>query len=225
MKKFLLILVLVCVGVVSKASDSLDVKTLQTRLNNGETPKQLITAGAKRDDLYGLKYQGGHIFYFFPNDTAGMVIGPKDLSYPYDKNKTQIAWNCRDTLIGANERAIGSGMRNSIKIKEAGCKLYDVDNKIWMLPAAELCLDYKGGGYDDWFLPSKDELHEAYMKLSYTGKVKFGNKDFWSSTEVNKTFAAIEYFKDGGREHEMFGQSNFKKFYFYWVRPVRVFKM
>lgn len=223
MKKYFSALVLLLLLISTYAADSLKVKSVQARLDAGETPRQIIKSGVPMEELYAKRYQGGYIFYFFPKDTSGMVIGPKDLSYGYDKNKTQVAWNCRDTLVGAKERAIGSGMRNSLKIKEAGCKLYDVDRKLWMLPAAELCLDYKGGGYDDWFLPSKDELHEAYMKLSYTGKVKFGNKDFWSSTEVDKKFAAIEYFKDGGREHEYFGQSNFMKFYFYWVRPVRVF--
>lgn len=196
---------------------------IQKRIDAGETPKQIIRSGVPMDSLYGVYYQGGHIFYFFPEDTSGMVVGPKNLTYTYDTSKVRIVWSCRGKNTGATDRAIGAGKKNTEKIINAGCTLYDADEKRWMKSAAELCVHYKGGGYNDWFLPSKDELHEIYMNLGYTGKVDFGNKEFWSSTEVNEDFAAVEHLKYGWREFELFGQSNFMKFHWYFVRPVRIF--
>lgn len=48
--------------------------------------------------------------------------------------------------------------------------------------AKSLCSEYRGGGYSDWYLPSKDELNLVYINLRITGKIS-GNDWFWSSSE------------------------------------------
>ena len=200
----------------------LHAQTIQERLNKGETPKQIIKSGVPKDSLYGNIYQGGHIFYFF-KDTTGMVFGTKDLAYDYDSTKTRIIWSCRMIVTGSTDTHIGAGLENTKKIKEKNCPLYDPDAKEWMISAAELCLLYKGGGFNDWFLPSKDELHEAYMNLSHNALVHFNEMEYWTSSEKDGEFAWIEHFK-GPSEYEMFGQSYYRKFYKESVRDVRVFK-
>lgn len=47
--------------------------------------------------------------------------------------------------------------------------------------AKEMCSEYRGGGYDDWYLPSVEELNFIYVNLKLTGKI-IGGTDFWSST-------------------------------------------
>lgn len=199
-------------------------QSIQEKLNSGTTVKQLIKTGTPKDSLYGKIYQGGYIFHFFDKDTTGMVFGLKELAYPYDTAKSHIIWSCRGVFTGATGTAIGTGLENTLKIKKANCPLYDPDEKTWMIAAAEICLEYKGAGFNDWFLPSKDELHEAYMNLSYSSLVDFDNHSYWSSSEKDVEFAWIEHFKFGPREFEMFGQSYYMKFYGDYVRPVRIFK-
>ena len=199
-------------------------QNIQEKLYEGISVKQLIKEGIPKDSLYGKIYQGGYIFYFFDKDTTGMVFGLNELAYPYDTAKSHIIWSCRGVDTKATGTAIGTGSLNTQKIKTANCPLYDPDEKTWMISAAEICLEYKGEGYNDWFLPSKDELHEAYMKLSYSSLIDFDNHSYWSSSEKDVEFAWIEHFKFGPREFELFGQSYYMKFYGDYVRPVRVFK-
>lgn len=198
--------------------------SIQIHLNSGSSPKSLIQNGVPMDSLYGMVYQGGYIFYFFPEDTSGLVIGMKNLVYHHDTTLKRVIWSCRNVNTGASETAIGSGLRNTLKIKKADCNLYDPEKKKWMESAAEVCLNYSYKGYDDWYLPSKDELHEAYMKLCFSSKINFGGKNFWTSSEKDNQFAWIEHFQFGWHEHELYGQSYFRKFYAYFVRPVRTFK-
>jgi len=47
--------------------------------------------------------------------------------------------------------------------------------------AAQLCTSLNYNGYDDWFLPSKDELNFMYVNLKQRGNF-FGNW-YWSSSE------------------------------------------
>ena len=48
--------------------------------------------------------------------------------------------------------------------------------------AKTLCSEYRGGGYDDWYLPNNDELNYIYQNLRKSGKI-LGNEWFWSSSE------------------------------------------
>jgi hypothetical protein len=48
--------------------------------------------------------------------------------------------------------------------------------------AARLCADLSISGYNDWYLPSKDELNKLYLNRGFIGGFTTGN--YWSSTEV-----------------------------------------
>ena len=224
MKKAILSSLISIVSFFTFAQNTVQVDSLQLRLDNGESPKAIIKSGGSMDSLYAKVYQGGYIFYFFPEDTSGLVLGLEDLKYKDYTPANKIIWGCRNNLVGAKETKIGSGLRNTMKISKANCTLYNTDDESWMKSAADICLEYKTGAYDDWYLPSKDELHESFMKLSYTSKVEFGAFYYWTSSEKNDQFAWIENLKSGYREYDLRGQSYFRKYYARYVRPVRNFK-
>ena len=62
--------------------------------------------------------------------------------------------------------------------------------------AKTLCSKYRGGGYDDWYLPNKDELNYIYQNLRKSGKI-LGNSKFWSSSLNYNGDAWEQSFSDG----------------------------
>ncbi|MCB9283150.1 MAG: DUF1566 domain-containing protein [Lewinellaceae bacterium] len=140
----------------------------QTRLNAGETPCDLLDDGFTPNDLYGLTYQGGFIFYINNSGPgcAGLVSAPVSQSLA-------ALWGCNGVPFGTGA-GVGTGAQNTINIL-AGCSQSGI--------AAEWANQYTGGGYTDWFLPSKDELNLMYVNLRLNGKGNLGNFRYWSSSE------------------------------------------
>lgn len=83
--------------------------------------------------------------------------------------------------------------------------------------AKTLCSEYRGGGYSDWYLPSKDELNLVYINLRRTGKIS-GNDGYWSSSEGNYNSAWSQRFSDGHQNIYYDGKGNARS-----VRAVRAF--
>ena len=50
-------------------------------------------------------------------------------------------------------------------------------------------------GYDDWYLPSKDELNKLYLNKDAIGG--FVNATYWSSTQSSSTLAWFQIFSTG----------------------------
>lgn len=92
--------------------------------------------------------------------------------------------------------------------------------------AKTLCSEYRGGGYSDWYLPSKDELNLVYINLRRTGKIS-GNDWFWSSSEDNNSDHAWEQrFSDGEQDssnYDIYGHKRANKNNTNSVRAVRAF--
>jgi hypothetical protein len=68
--------------------------------------------------------------------------------------------------------------------------------------AARLCTNYSFGGYNDWFLPSKDELNQIYLQAEKIGGIDKTDL-YWSSTEyagttiTDQNIAWLQLFIDG----------------------------
>lgn len=86
--------------------------------------------------------------------------------------------------------------------------------------AARVCAEYsvekEGVTYEDWFLPSKDELNLMYRNLYRQNLGGFSVDGYWSSSEDYAYDAWRQGFYDGS-------QYNFNRSYDYRVRPVRAF--
>ena len=212
---FILTFTLLCFQLFAQNTPELP-KAVQTKLNEGTSPEQIIKEGYPLDSIYGKDYQAGIIFYYDSITHNGMVMSKKDIHYPYNINATEIYWNCVDTITGAKATKIGKGQENSNKIIATRCKLYNTEEKSWMLGPADLCDLYKVGKFTNWYLPSKDELNQIYLHLAKPDRYSFLNHMYWSSSEKNERFAWIQFFRDGG-------QAYYIKHFAYYVRAVHNF--
>ena len=82
-------------------------------------------------------------------------------------------------------------------------------------PGEVFAKSYKGGGYTDWFLPSKEELNILFLNRAIIGG--FGNYGYWSSTEASDYFAWSQAFVVNGSQY--FQNKNSSGF----VRAIRSF--
>ena len=122
-----------------------------------------------------------------------------------------------ESLIGTNPE-IGDGQANTTAIVAA----LNVPDPAETGRAAQLCDALEVGIYDDWFMPSKEELNTMSLQLAEQGVGDFTNNiDYWSSSEYNSdpTNAWFQYFISIGGEPEVgFGKAEVKR-----VRAVRDF--
>ena len=84
--------------------------------------------------------------------------------------------------------------------------------------AKRMCSEYRGGGYSDWYLPTKEELNWIYDNLRRKGKIT-GDTWYWSSSSysTDHDHAWKQDFYDGSQYD--YGYKNNT----YSVRAVRAF--
>jgi TonB-dependent SusC/RagA subfamily outer membrane receptor len=111
---------------------------------------------------------GGYIFYIDKTGEHGLVCAPSDQSLNAPWGNTVPA--------GAAARVVGTGYKNTADIV-LGCPEEGI--------AARLCYDLEMNGYNDWFLPSINELYLMYTNLHSTGSGSFEDQFYWSSTQDN----------------------------------------
>ena len=95
--------------------------------------------------LIGSSYAGGLVAWNDGNG-GGLVFADVDQS-------TSAPWGCQGTFITLTQTGFGTGATNTQAI---------VDNCADLSTAARICHDLTLNGYDDWFLPSKDEMSMVY---------------------------------------------------------------
>jgi hypothetical protein len=83
--------------------------------------------------------------------------------------------------------------------------------------ASEYSVTVGGVVYNDWFLPSYEELNEMYKNLRKQGKGGFSDLLYWSSSEDSYDTAWGQEFSNGVRGN--YGRSSGE----WGVRPVRAF--
>jgi hypothetical protein len=131
----------------------------------------------------GLQYGGGIVFYVDGTGKHGLIVAPSDQS-------TGIIWALaayQGTSVSGTLTTIGSGSANTDKII--------AQNGAGTTYAAGLARSYNGGGYTDWFLPSKDELSQIYNNRVAIGGI--GGNNYWSSSESSSSNAWYQFFGTG----------------------------
>jgi hypothetical protein len=135
----------------------------------------------------GDAYQGGKIAYILKPGDPGYVAGQTHglIAAPADR-ATGLRWyNGSYVATGATGTALGTGAANTdaiIAVQGTPASSY----------AAGWARAYKGGGYSDWYLPSKDELNLLFVNQARIGG--FGPYYYWSSSEFDAGTAWTQAF-------------------------------
>ncbi|MDB4559605.1 fibronectin type III domain-containing protein [Flavobacteriaceae bacterium] len=164
--------------------------------------------------------QGGVVYYVAPTPTdldgdgkvdIGLICAVEDQSAAID---WILGGLTQSTANGNTLEAIGTGQSNSTAMmNQAG----------YTGGAAQVAEDYSvtdnGVTYNDWFLPSLEELNEMYSQKNSieaaAGVTPFGT-DYWSSSEHNSSKAKSVNMSSGN-------DSNTNKSSQYSVRAIRTF--
>jgi Protein of unknown function (DUF1566) len=161
------------------------------------------TSSATQAYSIGEHFGGGIIFYLDKTGRHGIIAASADLEEAQ-------SWSRADTLTGAQSAKVGAGLNNTNKIcRVQGVPQSEADNY-----AALECAEFQANGYNDWYLPSKDELNEMYLHKDIIGG--FLPFAYWSSTEANVSQAWFQNFGNGAQVQQ-------EKLAGYSVRPVRYF--
>ncbi len=153
---------------------------------------------------------GGIVFYL--NDETGLhgleVSPVNQATYnPLISASGGVKWGCYNSWIsGADGTIIGTGKTNTDDIL-AGC--------LEQNSAASIARSYTLNGFQDWFLPSKDELNLIYQQKNLiSGLAKI---QYWTSSQTGPTTAYDLDFNTGN----LLGNND--KNGVYAVRAIRTF--
>ncbi len=128
---------------------------------------------------------GGWIFY----DKGAYSDGWRYLEGAPVDQVIQSEWGCsKKSIKGAAGQALGTGRKNTAAILK-GCDQPEI--------AARRAAGYRGGGKEDWFLPSRDELEKMSEFFIKSGVGNISPDHYWSSTEVDGNTAWFNHFVYG----------------------------
>ena len=168
--------------------------------------------------------EGGVVFWLDSTGQHGLVCSIEDMA-----NGVRLPWGVI-ALANATSNGLVLGCDSAGKITTPG-KIdtnlivaqngpYDSGSNAY---AAGACAVYRGGGYDDWYLPSLDELGliEAMRSVINTTSTNHGGSAlqddvYWSSFECGNGAAWCQGFSDGSQGYVI-------KTNTYFVRAVRAF--
>lgn len=146
-----------------------------------------VSLGAKEYTL-GQDGQAGIVFYIEKDEEKVEEQGWRYLEAAKEDEEGTYQWKICSTKTLGTETAIGSGYVNTYDA------MFGEE-----YPAAEVVRNKKvvvnGVSYSDWFLPSKDELNELYLKKDDIGG--FTNNWYWSSSEKYSDVAWKQTFPNG----------------------------
>ncbi|MEI7597502.1 MAG: hypothetical protein WCK02_17270 [Bacteroidota bacterium] len=147
----------------------------------------------------GESYGGGKVIYVSDNGQHGLIGALVD--------QGRVAWNNgSNTTTNAVRDGVGAGIYNTERIiVSQGVGNY----------AAQLCANYQGGNFGDWYLPSKYELNLLYAQRAIFNN--FAGNYYWSSTEGDITGAWSQFFDNDGSPLSVSKGNSF------YVRAIRAF--
>ncbi len=149
------------------------------------------TEGTTTQLVIGDFHEGGVIFYLDETGESGLISSVADQGF-------DIEMGCPNAIdFGAKGLKIGTGAQNTMDIL-VGCDTQGI--------AADLCDTYENDGYDDWFLPSKDELDALYQQRDIVNETALDNEgdifrsgQYWSSSFDSENTVWYQNFDAGNQ--------------------------
>ncbi len=162
----------------------------------------------------GQNYEGGVIGYMLQPGDSGYIAGQNHgLIVASSDQGTNLIWGCVGLNIAGTSASIGSGQTNTTTIVN-NCSTNGI--------AAKICSDLILNGYDDWFLPSKEELNKLYLNKTTIGGFD-NNQSYLSSTQNDNTNPYPYQFAWGVSFNNGAWFNAYKTDAFYNVRAIRKF--
>jgi len=161
------------------------LKVLITLILNSLLGLFVVEAAMAQSFTIGQKFAGGIIFYVDTSGCHGLIAAPYDVrtSAPL---ASSMAWR----IPGAYGREIGAGIINTLDMLTI--KTFQAET------APYLCATFSNDGYNDWFLPSLDELDQLYFHKNEIGG--FLSKYYWSSTVTGAYRGWAQHFMNGSQK-------------------------
>lgn len=128
----------------------------------------------------GSNFQGGKVAYIFQPRDPGYVSGEIHglIAAPSDQGINNFNLLECNVIVGSSGTQMKTGLANTLALE----KLSGSNTN-----PAIVCSNLVLNGYDDWYLPSKDELYELYLNKNNIGS--FTNYQYWSSSMLTSTKA------------------------------------
>jgi len=212
---------------VSKLSDHMTLRIVSVNGRPGDagiggttvTVQPLAQADYTTTAFYSIKIgdegpAGGIVFY----DKGSYSDGWRYLECAPASTEMTAEMGVPDEKVNGTRAAVGSGRQNTWIL------LNYLLSKGQSGKAAQLCAGLNYGGYDDWFLPSNDELNLMYTVLHKNGLGSFKTDGwYWSSTQgswgiITQYVAKVQHFSNGEQSNSLNYMNNT-----YNVRAIRAF--
>ncbi|MFA6784487.1 MAG: DUF1566 domain-containing protein, partial [Sphaerochaeta sp.] len=211
--------------VAQTVQESIDISLQFEIVSTKKASTESVNLKAGINEVYnpsGLGYSlgehgpaGGYIFYnkgYYSDGWRYLEAAPAE--YEFEEK----VWGGYRTEVGGTATTIGSGKSNTEKIvaKFGNAEPYGKKTDYAAKLCADLVVTMDGTVYDDWFLPSKNELDLIFQNLYGNNLGGFSEFIYWSSSEYAANDAWYQHFNYGSQNYRNRG-------YVYRVRPVRAF--
>jgi hypothetical protein len=162
---------------------------------------------------------GGIVFYDKFNSAGGwryLEAAPISTEWP------TVQWSSEEFNVSGTRSEIGTGKKNTESI------VTYADQNEKSAHAATVCDTLVSGGYDDWFMPSLDELDLMYKNLKQKGLSGFKDDQYWSSSQNDTNSAWNQSFSNGSQSANWTPYANLyddsgRKIMMHLVRAIRRF--
>jgi uncharacterized protein (TIGR02145 family) len=146
---------------------------LQSLIDNGSCIQSLINEGIPINQFIGLAYG--------INSTIVHIDEPSGLAYViFNESIGDYSWGCDGTDVTGTSMEFGAGENNTINLIISNCQVFDSE-----VSAAEACYYFEFDGWNDWYLPSANEIITVCSNTNLLSETTA-----WSSSE-EYSWAAI----------------------------------
>ena len=115
-------------------------------------------------------------------------IDPVNTEWNSEISSKVFVWsNIDNEEIGISAQSFNNGLANTLSI---------ISQEGHDISASKVSREYDGGGYDDWFLPSLNQIRQTSRNIYILNKILVGNgyseisnEYYWTSTEESSNYA------------------------------------